>query len=232
MIEADLFYGRENDDAIAHLTKLTELGGLFTTDEKIRNFYVTKLLRLSLKEDAKAWYDALPYGSIKSPQDLAQSFVDKYFPAHMQHASLQIIYNFKQLQDEHLPKAWGRYCSLIKARPGHEVPKNELLDIFYAGLTDESRTYLDSCVGCVFRERTPADAEELMGKIAKNQEDWSVPEPPPPPKNMGMLVLSPEDMQEAKKSIKEKGIKAVDMKNLPPIEKSSELTTHPPLVEV
>src|SRR3954469_20878118 len=129
-VEADPFYGRENDDAIAHLTKLTELGGLFTTDERIQNFYVTKLLPFSLKEDAKAWYDALPYGSIKSPQYLAQYFVDKYFPSHMQHAALQRIYNFKQLQDEHLPKAWGRYCSLIKARPGHEVPKMSYLIYF------------------------------------------------------------------------------------------------------
>ena len=70
-VEADPFYGRENDDAIAHLTKLTELGGLFTTEKKIHNFYVTKLLRFSLKEGAKAWYDALPYGSIKSPQHAA-----------------------------------------------------------------------------------------------------------------------------------------------------------------
>src|SRR4051812_10693875 len=135
---------------------------------------------------------------------MAISFVDKYFPAHMQHAALQRIYNFKQLQDEHLPKAWGRYCTFIKARPGHGVPNNELLDIFYAGLTDESRSYLDSCVGCVFRERTLDDAEELMGKIAKNHEDWSVPELPPPPNKRGMLVLSPKDMKEAKKSIKRK----------------------------
>ena len=152
----------------------------------------------------------------------------------MQHAALQRIYNFKQLQDEHLPKAWGRYCSLIKDRPGHGVPKNELLDIFYAGLTDESRSYLDSCAGCVFRERTPDDAEELMGKIAKNHDDWSVPEPPPSPttKKRGILVLNPEDMQEAKRSIKEKGIRAEDVKNLPPIEELCEPTTHPPMVEV
>src|SRR3954464_15159322 len=232
MVEADPFYGRENDDAIAHLTKLGELGSLFTTDEKKQCFYVTKLLPFSLKEGAKAWYDSLPCGSIKSPHDLAHSFVDKYFPAHMQHAALQRIYNFKQLQDESLPKAWGRYCSLIRARPGHEVPKNELIDIFYAGLTDESRSYLDSCAGCVFRKRTPEDAEDLMGRIAKNHEDWSVPEPPPPRKKRGMFVLSPEDMQEAKKSIKEKGIKAEDVKNLPPIEKLCEPTTHPPMVEV
>src|SRR3954466_13379989 len=47
-----------------------------------------------------------------------------------------------------------------------------------------------------------------------------------------MLILSPEDMQEAKKSIKEKGIKAKDVKNLPPIEKLCEPTPHPPMVEV
>ena len=66
-----------------------------------------------------------------------------------------------------------------------------------------------------------------MSKIAKNHEDWSVPEPPPPPKKQGMLVLSPEDMQEAKKSIKEKGINTKDVKNLPPIEKLCEPTTDP-----
>src|SRR4051812_39806872 len=150
----------------------------------------------------------------------------------MQHAALQRIYNFNQLQDENLPKAWGRYCSLITARPEHGVPKNELLDILYVGLNDESRTYLDSCVGCVFKERTSDDAKELMGKIAKNHEDWSVPEPPPPPKKRGMLVLSPKDMQEAKKSIREKGIKAKDVRNQPPIEKLCDPTTHPPMVEV
>ena len=57
---------------------------------------------------------------------------------------------------------------MLKARPGHEIPKNELLDIFYAGLTNESRSCLDSCAGCVFTKRTLDDAEELMGKIAKN----------------------------------------------------------------
>src|SRR3954469_18523619 len=39
-------------------------------------------------------------------------------------------------------------------------------------------------------------------------------------------------MQEANKSIREKGIKAKDLKNLPPIEKLCEPTTHPPMVEV
>src|ERR1041384_6453760 len=52
-VEADPFYGRENDDAMENLTKLTELGGLFITNERIQNFYMTKLLPFSLKGDAR-----------------------------------------------------------------------------------------------------------------------------------------------------------------------------------
>src|SRR3954467_2828406 len=66
-----------------------------------------------------------------------------------------------------------------------------------------------------------------MGKIAQNNEEWSIPEPPPPPKKRGMLVLSPEDMQEAKKSMKEKGIKAEDVNNLPHVEEIHGLNSSP-----
>ena len=53
-----------------------------------------------------------------------------------------------------------------------------------------------------------------------NENNWTLPEltPKPTPNKRGVLFLSPEDMQEAKKSMKEKGIKAEDVKNLPPIE--------------
>jgi hypothetical protein len=65
--------------------------------------------------------------------------------------------------------------------PKEPLPKNELLDIFYNGLTDKSKTYLDSCAGCVFRERTPAEAEVLMAKICRNHDDWTLVEPTPAP---------------------------------------------------
>jgi hypothetical protein len=96
------------------------------------------------------------------------------------------------------------------------LPKNGLLDIFYNGLTDDSKTYLDSCAGCVFRKRTPAEAKELMAKISRNYDDWTMAEPTP--KKRGMIELNDEVMREAKKSLKEKGIKSENVKNLPPIE--------------
>ena len=55
--------------------------------------------------------------------------------------------------------------------------------------------------------------------MLSNENDWTLPEPTPKPtsKKRSILFLSPEDMQEAKKSMKEKGIKAEDVKKLPPI---------------
>jgi hypothetical protein len=96
------------------------------------------------------------------------------------------------------------FCSLIRVLPGEPLPKNELLDIFYNGLTVEYKTCLDSCAGGVFRKRTPAEAEELIAKISWNYDDWTMaePTPAPTPKERGMIELNDEAMREVKKSLK------------------------------
>ena len=70
--------------------------------------------------------------------------------------------------------------------------------------------------------------------MLSNENDWTLAEstPKPTPKKRGNLFLSPEDMQEAKKSMKEKGIKAEDVKNLPPIEEIHGLDNPIQVVEV
>ena len=93
-------------------------------------------------------------------------FSKKYFPAHKKQAALREIYNFVQIEEESLPQAWGRLLQLLNALLDHPL-KNEILDIFYNGLIDASRDFLDSCTGCVFRERTVGQAEELLNNILK-----------------------------------------------------------------
>ena len=169
-------------------------------------------------------------------------FSAKYFPTHKKQATLREIYNFVQIEEESLPQAWGRLLQLLNALPDHPLKKNEILDIFYNGLTDASRDYLDSCAGSVFRERTPDEAEILLNNMLTNENNWILPEPipKPTPKKRGVLFLSREDMQEAKKSMNEKGIKVEDVKNLPPIEEIHGLNLppveetydlNPPLIE-
>ena len=68
----------------------------------------------SLKGDAKAWYNTLALGCVRSPQDMIYYFSEKYFPAHKKQAALQEIFNFAQIEEESLPQAWGRLLQFLK----------------------------------------------------------------------------------------------------------------------
>ena len=118
--------------------------------------------------------------------------------------------------------------------PNCPLERNEILDIFYNGLIDASWDFLDSCAGCVFRERTVQQDEELLNNILQIADDWTLPEPPLEPiqKKRGIIFLSPEDMQEAKRSMEEKGIKTEDVKKLPPIKEIHGFDTPTQVVEV
>ncbi|KAI4998963.1 hypothetical protein ZWY2020_054827 [Hordeum vulgare] len=234
LVESDPFHGYESETVVAHLTKLHDIATLFTSEEKIRHYYMLKLFPFSLKDDAKTWFTSLAPGCVHSPQDMVYYFSEKYSPAHKKQAALQEIYNFAQAEEESLPQAWGRLIQLLNALPDHPLEKNEILDIFYNGLTDASKDHLDSCAGSVFRERTVEQAEVLLNNILCNENAWTIPEPPPKPtpKKRGILFLSPEDMQEAKKSMQEKGIKSEDVRNLPPIEDIHGLDNPIQVVEV
>ncbi|KAK1685163.1 hypothetical protein QYE76_046011 [Lolium multiflorum] len=95
--------------------------------------------------------------------------------------------------------------------------------IFPFSLKDDAKTW----------KRTPDEAEELLAKIGRNYDDWNTPEPTPTPivKKRGLIKLNDEDMREAKKSLKEKGIKSEDVKNLPPIEDICEIIPPSSMIE-
>ena len=101
----------------------------------------------------------------------------------------------------------------------------------------------------VSTKRTPTDAKELMDIISKNYDDWTStqlntpepiapepvvpkPVPTPTPKKRGVIALNDEVMKEAKKCLKEKGIRDEDVKNLPPIEELCKPIPHSSTIEV
>ena len=104
------------------------------------------------------------------PRRLFITSLKKYFLAHKKQAALQEIYNFAQAEEESLPQAWGRLIQLLNAFPDHPLEKNEILDIFYNGLTDASKDHLDSCAGGVFRKRTVEQSQILLNNILCNEK--------------------------------------------------------------
>ena len=123
LFESDTFYGYESETVLAHLTKLNDIATLFTNDERNRYFYILKILRFSLKGDAKIWFNSLDPGCVRSPQDVIYYFSAQYFHAHKKQAALREIYNFVQIEEESLPQAWGRLLQLLNALPDHPLKK-------------------------------------------------------------------------------------------------------------
>ena len=79
LVESDPFHGYESENVVAHLTKLNDIATLFTLEEKIRYYYILKLFPFSLKGEAKIWFNSLPPGCVRSPQDMIYYFSAKYF---------------------------------------------------------------------------------------------------------------------------------------------------------
>ena len=80
------------------------------------------------------------------------------------------------------------YDKMVRKCPTHGLKENEILDIFYNGLTENTRAYLDSIAGNVFGERTVDEATELLRTISKNYDDWNTDEIFPE-KRGGMINL-------------------------------------------
>ena len=72
------------------MSKLTTLSRLFSDDKKKQSYYITKLFPFSLKNEAKSWLNKIASGSIKNFNELVKILFEKYYPAHVQHAALQI----------------------------------------------------------------------------------------------------------------------------------------------
>ena len=66
LVEFEPFHGYET--VVAHLTKLNDIATLSAHNEKIRYYYILKLFPFSLKGDAKAWYNTLALGCVRSPR--------------------------------------------------------------------------------------------------------------------------------------------------------------------
>jgi hypothetical protein len=165
LVESSKFYGKEEEFPYEHLTNLNDLACLFGKTEIQQRYYFLKLFPFSLGGKAKAWYNSLAPKSITSKEACIYLFYNRYFPSSKIHAMIAEISNFAQSKEESIPQAWGRYCALERRCPAHGFKDNELLDIFYNGLTEKSRSYLDSVAGNIFRHMTIKEAKALLNTI-------------------------------------------------------------------
>mgnify|MGYP005828846797 FL=1 len=90
---------------------------------------------------------------------------------HLVHRDCNYIYTFWPHEGESIAQAWGRLKSMLYSCPNHELSREIIIQNFYARLSFNNRSMLDtSCTGS-FMMKTIEFKWDLLERIKCNSED-------------------------------------------------------------
>ena len=122
---------------------------------------------------AKDWSYYLAPRSISSWDDLKRVFLEKFFPASRTIGIRKDISGIRQLSGESLYEYWERFKKLCASCPHHQISKQLLLQYFYEGLSNMDKSMIDAASGRALGDITPAEARNLIEKMALNSQQFS-----------------------------------------------------------
>ncbi|KAK1662306.1 hypothetical protein QYE76_050465 [Lolium multiflorum] len=131
-----------------------------------------KLFSLSLSGKAAHWYKLLDNGDSLEWDDIVPRFYSKFYPPSEIHKDRNRIYNFWPHDGESIAQAWGRLKSLMLKCPIHELPGNVIIDNFYARLSFQDKTLLDTSCSGSFTRNKEEFKRDLLDRIQENTEGW------------------------------------------------------------
>ena len=100
----------------------------------------------------------------------------KKYPMHLVHCDRNYIYNFWPREGESIALAWGRLKSMLYSCPNHELSREIIIQNFYARLSRDDQSMLDtSCTG-YFMKKTIEFRWDVSERIKRNSEDWELDE--------------------------------------------------------
>ena len=105
-----------------------------------------------------------------------ETILQKIYSMHLVHRDQNYIYSFFPREGESIALAWGRLKSMLYSCPNHELSREIIIQNFYARLSRNDQTMLDtSCTGS-FMTKTIELKWDLLERIKRNSEDWDLEE--------------------------------------------------------
>ena len=90
---------------------------------------------------------------------------------HLVHRDRNYIYNFWPHEGEVIAQAWGRLKSMLYSCPNHELSREINIQNFYAQLSRNDQTILDTSCAASFMKKTIEFQWDLLEIIKRNSED-------------------------------------------------------------
>ena len=130
-----------------------------------------KVFPLSLGGKALTWHRLLDDNGTWDWNRLKLEFHQKFYPMHLVHRDRNYIYNFWPREEESIAQAWGRLKYMMHTCPNHELPGEIIIQNFYAWLSHNDRSTLDTSSTGSFMKRTIEFKWDLLERIKRNSED-------------------------------------------------------------
>jgi hypothetical protein len=105
-------------------------------------------------------------------EEIVPLFYSKFYPFSEIHKDRNYIYNFHPHDGESIAQEWGRLKSLMLKCPILELPRNVVINNFYARLSGHYKDYLDACFEGSFTSKEVDSKWDLLETIQSNIEDW------------------------------------------------------------
>ncbi|KAI3755925.1 hypothetical protein L1987_55735 [Smallanthus sonchifolius] len=164
------FRGFASDEPYTHLQEFSAICSTigsqgFTTDEV--KLY---LFQFSLKDKAKQWFTSLPSGSIRTWVEMQQIFLDEYYPMSKTSEARNAIKSFSQHVGEELHEAFTRFKEMLRICPHHDIPRWELVKIFYDGLIPKDRRFVYTSSGGTFLTHSEDYEWNFLERLSKGSK--------------------------------------------------------------
>ncbi|CAN6454422.1 unnamed protein product [Victoria cruziana] len=163
------FHGLANEDPYRHLDLFLDVCATVKISNVEDGALRLRLFPFSLNDRARDWLKSLPPAvSIDTWEDLQREFLKKYFPIGKTNHYRRAISLFTALERESFHQAWERMKDLLRKCPRHQIPRWQVLQGFYDGLTEPHRQVIDSSCGGSLMLKGEDDAWLLYDTLAEN----------------------------------------------------------------
>src|SRR3954466_14622965 len=99
---------------------------------------------------------------------LEENFLERFYSQNRFFEAKTAIAVFSQGSNESLNEAWERYKAMLRKCKGHGFAEVDQIHMFRNGLTATNKTLLDATAGGSLLSKTPAEATQIIERMALN----------------------------------------------------------------
>ncbi|XP_021979470.1 uncharacterized protein LOC110875582 [Helianthus annuus] len=168
------FHGRDDEDAPAHINRITRLCSIFSIEGVNLEARYLQVFPLTLAGRATVWFDSLPAGTFTIWAGLRDAFLAKYFPPAKASRLRDQIHSFRMEPDEPYHLAWERFQTLLSRCSPHGLSDWALVEKFYNGLTPEIKARFNTSTGGqLMGKKTVTECIDLFESFAHSDMEYS-----------------------------------------------------------